>query len=616
MKKQIIKILRENWSDREWDAHETYQDYKDDVVRTIIFDMLKNRNKSVKQSRQVAPIGRINKIWNDFSKTGIVRDEAGIDMVGEIFIKNIAMLAVNTELAGHTQHSPEALLKNYDDNLTPRQIKKILDDNGRLWKYIEDYNGHLTISDYGLPRLEKLAWKFLAEDKTYEEKLITLDMILNVVHQRSDLSRLFVQGGKVSLDQLFTNENMMKDLIKKRIDEALILKLDKDDNKLIVFSNEKDPKAASQETFRNKETLKANDFKWNGDIKAWVTPIENFERVKAVLGKINKSNEFIGKLEELEEFVKNSEDFNGKGNLMDKITMYTTDLANATDETVMSAEIRRYLTFFAKFRGHSFYNTMLIFIQNPKATRVAGFRQWEEKHHRRVVKGAKGIMIFAPVFSKKPGTPEPEANDSELDKEVKTGTPIRFRPVYVFDIADTEAIDERGEVPEQPKWHTEMEPTQKTEELYNYVKEVIEDMGITVTTDAAKGGENGYSSGNHINMSSAVKGAGQVSTLVHELAHELMHWRKTSLYYQGDEEKLTRQLAELQAESVSYVVMKHYDIPVQHHPTYIALWKGNKEKILQNLKVISDVAKFIIESIDTVAAQAQGQEKLDEDLYL
>jgi hypothetical protein len=117
-------------------------------------------------------------------------------------------------------------------------------------------------------------------------------------------------------------------------------------------------------------------------------------------------------------------------------------------------------------------------------------------------------------------------------------------------------------------------------------------------------------------MSSAVKGAGQVSTLVHELAHELMHWRKTSLYYQGDEEKLTRQLAELQAESVSYVVMKHYDIPVQHHPTYIALWKGNKEKILQNLKVISDVAKFIIESIDTVAAQAQGQEKLDEDLYL
>jgi hypothetical protein len=58
--------------------------------------------------------------------------------------------------------------------------------------------------------------------------------------------------------------------------------------------------------------------------------------------------------------------------------------------------------------------------------------------------------------------------------------------------------------------------------------------------------------------------------------------------------------------------MKHYDLPVQHQPTYIALWKGNKEKILANIRVISEVSKFIIDAIDKVAERKQ----IDENLYL
>jgi hypothetical protein len=75
---------------------------------------------------------------------------------------------------------------------------------------------------------------------------------------------------------------------------------------------------------------------------------------------------------------------------------------------------------------------------------------------------------------------------------------------------------------------------------------------------------------------------------------------------------------ELQAESVAYVVMKHYELPVQHQPTYIALWKGNKEKILQNMSTISDVAKFIIDEIDKIAKlnSSSGQVDEDIDLYL
>jgi antirestriction protein ArdC len=402
----------------------------------------------------------------------------------------------------------------------------------------------------------------------------------------------------------------MKDLIKKFLEEALILKVNNDKQELIVFSNEKDPKKASAETFKNKEKLKANKlFNWDGDIKAWVAPITNFEQAKAVLNEINKTSEFVGKVEDLEAFVRNSEDFDGKGNLMDKLSLYVQDLANTTDEKAMSAEIRRYLTFFASFKGHSFFNTMLIYIQRPNATKVAGFRQWETKYFRRVKKGAKGIMIFAPVFNK--GGQEAPTNNTELDKEVAKGNPIRFRPVYVFDMADTEAIDERGNAPEEVSWFTETEPTERTKELMGYLKQVAEALGINVTNDAANGGEKGYSAGNHINMTSAVEGAGEVSTLVHELAHELMHWKKSSLYFQGDEVRADRAVMELQAESVAYVVMKHFGLPVEHQPTYIALWKGNKDKILANLKVISNVAKFIIDEVDKFA----GQKKVDENLY-
>jgi hypothetical protein len=401
----------------------------------------------------------------------------------------------------------------------------------------------------------------------------------------------------------------MKKLIKKFLYEALILKVDKPNNKLIVQSNEPDAKKASQETFRNKEALKANGFKWVNNF--WTTDINNFETAKETLSKINKSSEFVGKLEELQDFVENSEDFQGKSNLMDKINMYISDLANATDDRAVSAELKKYFDFFARFRGHSFYNTMLIWIQNPNATKVAGFRQWQDKFNRRVVKGAKSIMIFAPMFSKNNKTDDIE-DDGSIDKSTLSTIPVRFRPVNVFDIADTEPMNEKGEVPKTPEWFTESEPTERTKELFSYVKEAAEDMGIKITMGDAKGGEKGYSAGDHINMSSSVDGAGELSTLIHEFAHELMHWKKTSLFYQGDDVKFDSAIKELQAESVAYTVMKHYDLPVQHQPTYIALWKGNKEKILANIRVISEVAKFIIDAIDKVAERKQ----IDENLYL
>lgn len=382
--------------------------------------------------------------------------------------------------------------------------------------------------------------------------------------------------------------------------ENLILKRFPEEDKIVVVSDLEDEREASKETFKNKETLKKAGFKWNSNINAWATEKNNFMHAQSVLNTINKKEVLINKLEDIEELVRNS-DVPNKNQLSDRIKLFVDDLAQATDEAAADAKIKQYLNFFSKFRRHSFVNSLLIFIQNPNATRVAGFRQWEEKFHRRVKKGAKGIMIYAPIVSKKKG-------EEDLGGDEEETMITRFKPVYVFDVADTEPIDEKGNLPEEPEWFDSNTPNETADKLTKYTEIVLEELGINLTKLDAKGGEKGYSAGDHINLTSNIEGVGKLSTLIHELAHELMHWKKTSPFY--DEENMqtnnTRALKELQAESVSYTVLRHYEIPVQHHATYLALWKANKDKIKDNMNLIIKVSKFIIEKIDKVAEQFQN----------
>lgn len=379
------------------------------------------------------------------------------------------------------------------------------------------------------------------------------------------------------------------------IREALKLQHDKKNNKLIVISD-LEGKAASQETFSNKNVLKQNGFIWTGI--NWAIPTDKLEVAKQTLSLINKAEYLISTLEDVEEAIDGSAADN-KSLLKAKLDQYIADLANATDEAALSAEIRRYLTFFSKFHDYSFFNRILIFIQRPDAKKVASYKKWQEKF-RQVKKGAKAITILAPIINKDKSVPDDEASlgmgEFNRDKDVKG-----FRAVSVFDISDTEAMDERGNIPDEPQWWGDNTPSETADELFMYASEVASDMGIKVTQSDAKGGEKGFAAGNHINISSDVLGAGRLSTMIHEIAHELMHFKKSSIYYQDDEVRGSSVLKELQAESVSYVVLKHYGLPVSHHTTYLALWKANKDKIQSNLEVISKVAQFIIGKIDEEA---------------
>jgi len=431
---------------------------------------------------------------------------------------------------------------------------------------------------------------------------------------------------------------------------ALNLQHDKENGRLSAVSDEGDASFNSQDTFMIKDVLKKDGFKWDG--KAWSIEDSQFDKAKVTIAKANekladqleksttskyrnygddeqksarvskareKAKEIIDNLKDLEAFVE--ENIPDAGSLVkSKIDDYVRDLANITDEAALSSEIRRYLSFFTKFHKYTLHNRMLIYIQRPTATHVAGFKTWQTKFKRAVTKGSKPIAILAPIMRRIPRQYKKDDKGEFLTRpNWKTGKPEkipleqftgRWRAVNVFDIEDTYALDELdGAIPEQPEWFGGDDESDTASSLVEYLKYAIENMGIKVTKDAAMGGEKGYSAGGHINLSSDVKGAGEASTLVHEFAHELMHWRKSSPFYQqgneGDEIKkmFTKDAAlhELQAESVSYTVLKHYELPVQHHPTYLALWKANKDKILANLELISNVATFIIKKVDDMA---------------
>jgi hypothetical protein len=205
LRKYIREILTEcfinenDWTDVEYDAIESFHNKKEDAIIEIIYDLLKKRRK--KQIIKKAPKARLFKIWNDYSKLGLVRDEKGIEEISKIFIDNIAKLSANTFLAGHASHDPISEVMEVTD-LTKEQAEEILYSD-EFFDYIEDYNGQPRISDYGLPKLEELAFELMTKAHTPEQKLIVLDKILNVVHQRSDLSNLFVEGGSGTLDVLF-----------------------------------------------------------------------------------------------------------------------------------------------------------------------------------------------------------------------------------------------------------------------------------------------------------------------------------------------------------------------------------------------------------------------------
>jgi hypothetical protein len=220
-----------------------------------------------------------------------------------------------------------------------------------------------------------------------------------------------------------------------------------------------------------------------------------------------------------------------------RITERIQELAQATDAARVSEEMQRYLDMSSRFHQYSPCNVWLILMEKPDATMVAGFHKWISLK-RFVRKGERGIAILAPVLV-------PEVNKDGIQVEKLVG----FKAVYVFDISQT--IGEP--LPEPPNWKSPEQNALLTERLIDYA----ENRGILVKVKELPGETQGVSLGGTIILSPKTG----TKTLIHEIAHELLHHKQNELTLQS--------IRELEAEAVAYVVGKHFGLDGLSSPNYV-----------------------------------------------
>lgn len=249
------------------------------------------------------------------------------------------------------------------------------------------------------------------------------------------------------------------------------------------------------------------------------------------------------------------------------ITSYINDLARETDQAKISEVLQKYLAFCASFHSYSLNNQFLIFLFRSNATLVAGYHDWTRKH-RFVKKGEKGIPILAPI-------PIME-EDENGNKKVRE---MRFKTVYVFDIAQTD-----GEpLPETPDWISPAKYPELETMLINYAHSLHIKVDFE---DLSEIGAQGYSKKGQIVLDPM---AG-TKTLIHEIAHELLHHTKEARLK-------TRAEIELEAEAIAYVVARALEIKDLKSPNYLTIWDADGSKILDRLDLIRDTAHQILAAI-------------------
>lgn len=248
-----------------------------------------------------------------------------------------------------------------------------------------------------------------------------------------------------------------------------------------------------------------------------------------------------------------------------------------------------FLAFQSLFYNYSFRNAMLIYLQNPEASYVKGFKAWNELG-RYVKKGAKGLAILAPCYRKVEDFKEPENKseyqDSEGEKVIKRVI-SGFKVTYVFDIADTDGSDEY--LPVLVKGLAGN--SEQEQEIYEKLKAFIstEHPVQEVTGTASKGSYN-LATG-IISVRSDVEYLQKIKTLLHEFAHAIdfaMH----------PEEDISRNRRELIAESVAYVVSMRLGLDTSRYSiSYIKSWLKDKEELKIVADTVQKVAAKIINSL-------------------
>lgn len=278
-------------------------------------------------------------------------------------------------------------------------------------------------------------------------------------------------------------------------------------------------------------------------------------------------------------------------------------LKEGIKEFLDSDKYKDYLTKMSQLNNYSNRNLRLILAQNPEARQVASFKQWKENFGRYVKKGEKALRIFKPMTKIK----KDENNQPILDKNGKPETVTFFGLVPVFDVSQTEGkeMPKAAEVKEQL---TDLDYAN----LYRALMAIAKENDVSVRFEEMENNKHGYYSvpENQIVLRSNEMNKAQIiKTFLHEMAHADLHHADNP-----QKENLTRSTAELQAESVAYVVSSYYGIDTSEYSfNYLSGWSADKETLADleaQLDIVQQEAKSLMVRMDQALEQLRlSQEK-------
>ena len=290
----------------------------------------------------------------------------------------------------------------------------------------------------------------------------------------------------------------------------------------------------------------------------------------------------------------------------DQLKEITERLEQGVKDIFTSEMYTKYLLTMSKFHNYSFNNTLLIAMQRPDATLVAGYNAWKNKFNRYVKKGEKGIQIIAPAPVKEREEREKIDKDTGLTVLNESGKPEievvervipRFRVTTVFDYAQTDG---------------EPLPTLEVNELtarvkdYTLLKDAIEQVSpVPIRFGEIEGSAKGYYS--HMDKEICVRadmGESQtIKTMIHEVAHAMLH-DSDQMKQRGEEkDKLTK---ETEAERIAFTVCSALGIDTSDYSfPYVASWASGKElkELKDSMDTIRLTAADFLEKLETAVAE-------------
>ncbi len=280
----------------------------------------------------------------------------------------------------------------------------------------------------------------------------------------------------------------------------------------------------------------------------------------------------------------------------ERIKEITEQLEAGVTAVFESDAYKAYLKCMSKFHNYSLNNTLLIALQRPDASLVAGYQAWKKDHGRQVRKGEKGIKIIAPCKYKV------ELEEKDDDGNQKIAEYTGFKIATVFDVAQTDGkelpsigVNElAGDVGGYRK-------------LFNALTEICP---VPIYTEDIQNGAKGYYSDaeRKIVIKSDMSQLQTIKTMIHEMAHEKLHAKENL----DPDYPVDRRTREVEAEGVAFCVSSAFKLDVSDYSmSYIAGWSSDKniKELRSSLERIRSASDEMITGIDKALERQAKREQ-------